>query len=108
MCSSNQAISPRPRSFLSSTLPYYFYCPILSTLIYSQWWQAVTRFVMVEASFFVSEQATCFVVGDFAWCVALVGCSQEHRHAIANLRYGDGRRRFFFRGAIHTPKTKWR
>src|SRR5207237_641083 len=41
----------------------------LSTLVYSQWGQAVTRFVVVEASLFVSEQATCFVVGDFGRCV---------------------------------------
>jgi len=80
----------RPESvYLKRTYTSLILLSQLTLLFQSCWWQSVTCFVVIEASFFVSRQSAGFVPGDRRGCVALVSRSQQHRNPIADLRDRD-------------------
>lgn len=55
-------------------------------------------FVVIEASFFVPYQSSCFVLGKRYRCIAIAGGSQQHCDPVADLWNRD------LRGVIVFPR----
>ena len=65
-------------------------------------------FPVIEASEFVSDEASFAFVLDAAGGTASAGTVQDQRDAFADLRNGNRRRPFFFPDGLLSPGTTWR